>query len=568
MTTFLEIALILSIAAIISALMRLFKQPLIIGYILTGLIVGPQVFDVIKSPKTLQVFSEFGITLLLFMVGLNLRPTVIREVGRVASITGLGQVIFTSSIGYLICLALGFGAMASLYIAIALTFSSTIIILKLLSDKGDLQKLYGKISVGFLLVQDIVATIILILISSFSLGSNVQEIAISLLIRGAFIAITLFLIIKFVFPRLTAFFAKSQELLFLFSIAWGMGIAALFSALGFSIEIGALIAGVCLALFPYAYEIDAKMRPLRDFFLVLFFILLGTQMTIDTIGQIALPAILLSAFVLIGNPILLMIVMKFLGFNKRVSFYAGLTVAQISEFSIILVGVGEKNGHITPEITSLVTLIGLITIAISSYMIIYSERIFEVLSPYLKFFDGNGGKSKESEIDGNYDVVLFGYNRIGFDFLESLKKFNDNFIVVDYDPEVIEKLNSMQIPNKYGDAGDADFVDDFNLESLKMVISTVPDYHINAFLIKKICKVNPNAVIIVISHHIRDSYMLYSIGASYVVMPHFLGGKYASALVLKNKFDHRAFESEKEKHLKHLQVRMSMGHDHPENIAG
>ena len=562
MTTFIEISLILAVAALISALMRVLKQPLIIGYIITGLIVGPYAFDLIKDPGSLEVFSQFGISLLLFIVGLNLSPRVIKEVGKVAAITGISQVVVTTTIGFGICLLLGFTYVEAIYVAVALTFSSTIIVLKLLSDKGDLEKLYGKISVGFLLIQDVIATIILILISSFSLGSSVSEVVIQLLWKGALITAVLFIIIKFIFPVVTKFFAKSQEFLFLFSLAWGMGLASIFAVIGFSMEIGALVAGICLALFPYNFEIAAKMRPLRDFFIIMFFIMLGSHLSFDSISQVVVPAIIFSLYVLIGNPLIMMFLMKLLGFNKKVGFYAGLTVAQISEFSIILVGVGQKVGHVDTTITSLITLVGLITIAASSYLITFSDKLYPVLIPYLKFFSASRASNKTVAFE-NYDVVLFGYNRIGFDFLEVFKKLNRPYLVVDYDPEVIAKLTRAGIKNKYGDAGDPDFIDDINLVELKMAVSTIPDYEINANLIRKIREVNQRAIILVVSHHITDTYMLYSLGASYVVMPHFLGGKYASALVYKNQFDMEKFAEEKDRHINNLRRRISMGQEHP-----
>ncbi len=562
MTTFIEISLILAFAAAVSAVMRGLRQPLIIGYIITGLIVGPYAFDLIKNPENLEIFSQFGISLLLFIVGLNLSPRIIKEVGRVAAITGVGQVVFTSAIGFGICLLLGFTHVEAVYIAVALTFSSTIIVLKLLSDKGDLEKLYGKISVGFLLIQDVIATAILIFISAFSLGSSTSEVLVQLLWKGFLIVAVLFLIIKFVFPFITKFFAKSQEFLFLFSLAWGMGLASIFATIGFSLEIGALVAGICLALFPYNFEIAAKMRPLRDFFIIIFFIALGSHLTLDSINQVIVPAIVFSLFVLVGNPLIMMFLMKTLGYNKKVGFYAGLTVAQISEFSIILVGVGQKMGHIDQRITSLVTMVGLITIAASSYLITFSDKLYPVLIPYLKFFSAENKANKAMNFE-NYDLVLFGYNRIGFDFLEVFKKLNKSHLVIDYDPEVITKLTNAGIKNKYGDAGDPEFIDDINLAELKMAISTIPDYELNASLIRKIRSVNSDCVILVVSHHITDTYQLYELGASYVVMPHFLGGKYASALVYKNQFDLEKYSEDKEKHINNLKKRTDLGQDHP-----
>ncbi|EKE05461.1 MAG: hypothetical protein ACD_19C00284G0003, partial [uncultured bacterium] len=352
MDIFTEISLVIVIATIVSVLMRVLKQPMLIGYILTGVIVGPAVFGVMQSPESLEVFSQFGIALLLFIVGLNLSPKVIREVGKVATITGLGQVVFTSIIGYLISSILGFDKVESFYIAVALTFSSTIIILKLLSDKGDLDSLYGKVSIGFLLVQDILATLFLVVVSASALGDTFGSIAIQLIWKSFLLGLLLFLFIKFILPRLSVYFATSQEFLFLFSIGWGFGLASVFHALGLSIEIGALVAGVTLSLFPYHYEISSKMKPLRDFFLILFFVLLGAELGVDNLSGAIIPALIFSAFVLIGNPLIVMTLMGILRFNKKTGFLSGLTVAQISEFSLILVALGYKLGHVDEKVIS------------------------------------------------------------------------------------------------------------------------------------------------------------------------------------------------------------------------
>ena len=555
MDTFIEISIILVIAATFSGFVKFLKQPMIIGYILTGLIVGPYALNIVNSNDTLEVFSQFGITLLLFIVGLNLSPKVIKEVGRVAVITGLGQVIFTTIVGFLIATFLGYSTITAVFIAIALTFSSTIIILKLLSDKGDLEKLYGKIAIGFLIIQDLVASFLLISVSALSLGNNLSEIALQLIYKGGIILFVLFICVKFLLPSITKYFAKSQEFLFLFAIAWGMGIAAVFNILGFSMEIGALIAGVSLSLFPYHHEISSKMRPLRDFFLVVFFILLGSQLIFSNFTQLMLPAILFSIFVLIGNPLIMMILMGILGYNRRTSFLAGLTVAQVSEFSLILIALGVKVGDLSQEILSLVTIVALITITFSSYMIMYADKIYPLISKYLIIFERkNVRKDKERVI--NYDVILFGYNRIGYDFLKVFKRMKSKFMVVDFDPEVIQSLVLEEIPCEYGDAGDTEFLDEIGLSQVKMVVSTIPDFSTNAILISKAKSLNPKAIILVISHDIEDTYKLYDLGATYVYMPHFLGGKYASNLVNRHKFDSKKFNIEKERHIKSLDQRI------------
>ncbi|MFM7088713.1 MAG: cation:proton antiporter, partial [Candidatus Paceibacterota bacterium] len=322
MHIFLEIGLILFVVTIVTSLARLFKQPLVVGYILSGILVGPYVLDLLQGQEYIELFSKLGIALLLFIVGLNLKPEIVREVGKVSLVTGLGQIVFTSGIGFFIMKMLGFSTTASLYGAIALTFSSTIIILKLLGDKGDLYKLYGKISVGFLLVQDLVATLILLVISiwgSASLESDAASTEMKvffLITKGLAAFFVVYVLGKYVFPKLSKFLSESQEYLFMVSLTWGIGIAALFYHFGFSLEIGALIAGISLSTSIFAQEISSKMKPLQDFFILQFFVLLGAQMIISDIHQIMWPAIILSLFVLIGNPLIVLILMNILGFKN------------------------------------------------------------------------------------------------------------------------------------------------------------------------------------------------------------------------------------------------------------
>ena len=332
---FTEITLLLVLAAAMSMVMRALKQPLIIGYILIGLLVGPSVLGIVESAESIELLGNFGIALLLFIVGLGLNPKVIKEVGKVSLLTGLGQVIFTSAIGFWITTILGYDVMTAFYIAVALTFSSTIIILKLLTDKKEQNKLYGKIAIGFLLVQDVVATFALVIASASGQGElNAQEVLLLAAKGIGLVALTL-VVSSQVVRRLSTFLARSQELLFLFAIAWGFGIGTLFYEAGFSLEVGALLAGVALASMPYAQEIGSRLRPLRDFFIVVFFIALGAKLNIDNLSGIIWQAVGLSAFVLIGNPIIVMTIMGVLGYKRKTSFNAGLAVAQISEFSLI-----------------------------------------------------------------------------------------------------------------------------------------------------------------------------------------------------------------------------------------
>ena len=562
---FVELSTILAITLVVTGMIKLLRQPAIIGYILSGIIAGPVLFNIIDSTDTLTAFSQIGVALLLFFVGLNLNPKVIKDVGKISLITGLGQVLFTTSIGFVIASWMGFSTVAALYISVALAFSSTIIIMKLLSDKKDLETLYGRISVGFLIIQDFIAIFILLVVSSLNSGSDITTMALETVLKGIAAIIVLFLLTMHILPKLTKIIAKSQEFLLLFSIAWCFIVASAFFYLNFSIEAGALLAGITLSMSPYHFEISSKMKPLRDFFLILFFIVLGSQMVFANILQNIWIILGFSFFILVGNPIIVMILMGLLGYTKRNSFLAGLTVAQISEFSLIVVSLGVTVGHISQEILALVTAIGLITFAGSTYMIIYSSQLYSRLSRYLGVFEQKGKKVDEQKCrsDTCHEIILFGYNRIGFDILESLKKIKKKFLIIDYDPEIFSKLKRGRYDCIYGDANDSELLDEIDFCKAKMIISTIPLIDTNLLIINKARALNQDAVIAVVSHEINEAERLYQEGATYVIMPHFLGGKHFSTMIEKNKLSMDKFLKEKIKHIEHLNHRKDLGHRHP-----
>jgi Kef-type K+ transport system membrane component KefB len=555
MDLFIEITLVIIVATILAGLMRLFKQPLIISYVISGILIGPYFFNIIRSTETLTLFSHIGIALVLFIVGLRLSPRIMKDVGKVSLIAGIGQIIFTSLIGFLIGKLLGFSTTVSIYVALALTFSSTIIIMKLLTDKEHTKTLYGKIVTGFLIVQDLVAVLILLIIPSISEGVlDLPVLVFETIFQGFGLFILLFIVSIHTLPKITNFIAKSQELLLLFSITWCLSLASLFHYINFSMEIGALLAGVTLSLTRHRFEINSKMKPLRNFFIVLFFIFLGSQMAFADISQHLIPITIFSAFIFIGNPLIVIVLMGLLGYTKRTSFLAGVTTAQISEFSLLIIILGVKVGHITSEILSFVTAIGLITIAGSAYMISYSNKIYSHLSKYLQVFERSGKKIDEQKYDKEekYDIILFGCDRLGHFLLKPFKNIKKKFLVVDNNPEIINTLAKKGIHCRYGDADNSEMLNELNLQKVKMVISTIPDFEINLLLINKLKSLNKKAIMIVVSHGIDETKKLYSEGATYTIMPHFAGGNYFSTLIKKHELDLSKFLKERANHIKYL----------------
>ena len=556
MDIFIEISLIIALTILISGVLNFLKQPLIIGYIVAGIIAGPSVFNFITSSETLGIFSHIGIAFLLFTIGLSLDTKSIQKVGKVSLITGLGQVIFTSFIGFFIALALGFETISAVYISVALTFSSTIIIMKLLSDKGDAQCLYGRISIGFLLVQDLIVILVLMGVSSLIDGFSIHKLAFDIFVKGAGLIVSIFLFGKYILTRIIKIIAQSQEFLLLFSIGWCLALSSLSYFLGFSIEIGALFAGLTLAMSQYRHEIAVKMTPIRDFFIVLFFVLLGSKMVFADITQYIVPIILFSLFIFIGNPLIVIFLMGRLGYSSRNGFLAGLTVAQISEFSLILVALGVTMGHLESQILSIVTVIGIITITGSTYLILYAEKIYPYFEKFLRVFEKKDGNFYPNHVNKKkYDTIFFGYNRIGYKILEAFKEVKKTPLVIDYDPAVIEKLSKKGLNCKYGDMNNLELLSEICISDIKMAVSIIPHLSTNLALIKNLKRKNPKIIVIVISPHIDEALELYEAGANYVVLPYFLGGIHLAEIIKKSKGKCRFFQKEKEMHITQLRIK-------------
>ena len=406
----------------------------------------------------------------------------------------------------------------------------------------------------------------LLLISSLSTQTDISKVILTTILTIAGLVGVLFIISTFVLPKITEAIAKSQEFLLLFSVGWCFALALLFDYFGLSIEIGALLAGISLSLSPYKYEISSKLRPIRDFFLILFFIYLGSQLVFTEIMVNIVPIIAFSALILIGNPLIVMTIMGIMGYTKRNSFLAGLTVAQISEFSIILISLGISVGHINQRLLSMITLVGIITIVTCTYMILYSNSIYKLLSKYLSIFERKGDKvdAHKYHHEKAYDIILFGYNKVGYDLIQSLRALKRDFLVVDYNPDTIKNLASEGFHCRYGDCSDSELLNELALNKTKMIISSIPDLDSNLLSINKVRDKNKKTIIIVISHQIDEAMKLYEEGATYVIMPHFLGGQHASMMIENNKLSLNKFLKHKVQHIEYLKRRQNSKNISPE----
>jgi len=556
-TIFFELSIILAMTFAVSVLLGYLKQPIIIGYLISGVLLGAFFVNIVGDNQAIAAFAQIGVALLLFVVGLHLNPKLIKAVGKVSVITGLGQILFTFGIAYLICMFLGFDFVTSFYVAIAMTFSSTILIMKLLSDKGDIETLYGRISVGLMIFQDLVAIIVLMVISSMANGFDFQSIMFGTVSQGVLLTVLVVLAGVYVLPRIIKKVAVSQELLMLFSLAWAFAVSSVYILAGFSMEIGALLAGFTLSISPFRYEISSKMKILRDFFIIIFFVFLGSQMVFESLEKYVIPVVVLSLFVLIGNPLIMMTIMRFMGYKKRNGFLAGTAIAQISEFSLIVVALGVSVGHIERDVLGFVTMIALLTMAGSSYFIIYNKKIYVRLAKFLSIFEKKGKKVDDHQYSANeeFDIILLGYNNIGLHLLESFGKMKKKYLVIDYDPEIVTELARKGVDCRYGDASDSEILDDMNWPKVKMVVSTIKDLDTNVLLLHRIRAVNSAAVVIMVSQDGEQAMSLYERGASYVLMPNILGGYHTSVLIEEYGFDLDKFLAEKARHVRMLKKR-------------
>lgn len=551
---FFELGIVISVAALLAIFFRLLKQPPLLAYLVTGIIMGPAVFNLITAQNEFQTFSQIGVAFLLFIVGLNLNIKILREVGKVSLYTGLGQVIFTSLIGYFLIIFLGFTRIEAVYISLALAFSSTIIIVKLLSDKRDMESLYGKISIGFLLVQDAIAIFILITLKSFNTLQIVPSVVESIF-KAVILCIIAYVASKFFLKKFFEKVAKSTEILFLTAISWCFILSILAVFLGFTIEIGAFIAGISLASLPYTTEISNKIKPLRDFFIILFFVVVGSSLSISNIASHIWIIFILSVFVLIGNPLIVMGIMGLMGFKSRTGFLAGLTVAQISEFSLILAAAGFKLGHLSTDVISIISAVGIITIAISTYMITNNEKLYLYLSPFLKIFERKNIYEKKLAHHKNakkYNTILMGRHRIGYSVLRNLNKKKDKFLVVDFNPAVIKELISKKIPCIYGDIADPEILEELKKFNPKLIISTIHVYEDSVLVTEMFRKINKKITIVVTANTVREALDLYELGANYVIIPHILGGERVSEMLRTTIPNKKRLGKLRNKHIKSL----------------
>ncbi|MGC9310731.1 MAG: cation:proton antiporter, partial [Candidatus Aenigmatarchaeota archaeon] len=465
------IGLIIILGTVFGYVARIFRQPTIIAYLMTGIIFGPFGLGVLTNQEEIVGLSELGIAFLLFIVGLDLNISKLKTIGVPVFVISAFQMLASFFSAAIITHIFGFGLMESFYLGLTVAFSSTLVVVKFLSDRKKIASLAGRWSLGILIMQDIFAVLILSVIPNF--GSYPTREILMLFISGVGLISTAIVLNKFIFPTILKYSAQTRELFFLTSLSTAFLFISLSHFLGFSIAVGGFLAGIALASYPYNVGIESEVRPLRDFFLVIFFTTLGMQVNPFLIKPYLGLLLVLLALVLLIKPISIIFAMNVFGYKKRVPVFVGLWLAQASEFSFVIAQEGLNIGHISAELASVITLFALFTMAVSPYIFSAANLITNRVARAKEEVE------EEKELEGH--VIILGCHKAGKYVIENL---NHPFICVDHDPDIIENLKENGMRCVYGEADNEDILEAVGVRKAKLLISTTPSLETNTYIIR------------------------------------------------------------------------------------
>jgi Kef-type K+ transport system membrane component KefB len=530
-----SIGICVAAAALLALIGWRLHQPLILAYLLTGVVIGPIGLNFVTNQASIATVAEIGLILLLFIIGLEIDLKKLASAGAPVLLTGALQVP--------ICVALGFGFFALLgaklargdysllYLAACMSLSSTLVVVKLLYDKSELDTLPGRITLGVLVIQDLWAVAMLAVQPNLE-NPNLLPLAFSLW-KGALLVVGGLAISKYILPYLFRAVAKAPELVLVSALAWCFFLAGVASLIGLSREMGALIAGVSLSTFPYSLDVMAKAVSIRDFFVTLFFVALGMQITVPSL-QVVEIALAASLFVVVSRLSVVPILYAF-KLGHRASLLPAINLAQVSEFSIVIASLGFMRHQISSDVVTIVIITFAITAVGSTYMINSSHTIQRALSSSLKLFrvkdlDSTGvpvGAGMPDE-----DVVFLGFFRDASSILHEFErdgdareanKFLSRILVIDFNPAVMRELRRRGIRSIYGDIAHADTLRHAGIQKAKLVVCSITDDILrgtsNLRLLRNARAACPEARVMLTTEHIPQALAFYAAGADFVYIP-------------------------------------------------
>ena len=533
-----QIAYAIVLATTFAFVAKLLRQPVILGYIAAGVLLGETVGVHWISTEAIEPIAELGLILLLFMIGLEIDLKKLKQTGKAVATVGLLQVPIGTALGLIFFKALGFTGLGPLYLGFACALASTMIVVKLLYDRFELDTTAGRVMLGILVFQDIWAILFL------ALQPNLRDPAVSILllsfIKGALVVGFALLVSKQVLPKLFKSVAKLPELMVLGALAWCFGIVLLAAQLGLSTAMGALIAGVSLSTFPYNLDVIAKVVSLRDFFITLFFVSLGTKIGQPTVEVMTL-AIAGSAFLIASRFMTITPILGAFGKGSRVSFVSALNLGQVSEFSLVIVTLGVGLAQVDARVLDVVLWMLVITSVLSTYAISNSHAIYKAMSPVLRtvgFHDADM-LVKEGGHEPARPIVFLGFARQASSLLEEMIKRDpsvvDRITVVDFNPDVRAGLEQRMVHTIYGDISHADTLHHAKVPEAKVILSTIPDSVLkgtsNIRILRQLRAMAPAARIIVTSEILEHAREMYLEGAAYVLIHRFVGATHLAPIV-------------------------------------
>ncbi len=549
-----NIGLCVIVAAVLAFLANKLKQPVLLAYLLAGVLIGPEIgFKLITDHEVIEVISEIGLVLLLFIIGLEMDLKKLRASGKPVIVTGITQFLICFALGIPFFLLLGFrvgdanafgGEFGLFYMSVAAAISSTMIVVKLLYDKFELDTLPGRITLGILVFQDIWAIIALALQPNLR-NPRIAPLAASFG-KGVLLVAASLLISRYVLPRLFRSVAKIPELVLIMALAWCFLICAAASYSGLSKEMGALIAGVALSTFPYSLDVIAKVISIRDFFVTLFFVALGMRIPMPTLSILGLAA-LTSIFLIASRFLSIFPVLYAMRYGHRVSLIPSINLSQISEFSLVVASLGLTLGHINNQTVSLIIFVFVITSTTSTYMITYNHQIARKLSRVfstVRLKDISKTDSGEPATASSKPIVFLGFFREASAIVHEfeLRSSGDNrytlldeILVIDFNPVVQAELQRRGIECLYGDVAHLETLHHAKIHDAKLVVSTIPDHILkgtdNERLLKNISQLCPHADAIVTAGSSQRALDLYEQGADFVFIPHMHSSGEVAAII-------------------------------------
>lgn len=539
-----EIGISLLAATVLGFIFQYFKQPVILGYLVAGAIVGPEIgFAFVKAPENIKVISEIGLILLLFIIGLELNPVSLMSSGRQLIYAGVGQFILCVLIGIGFFLSAGYGLgkgdIDALYLALFCALSSTAIVVKLLYDKFELDTFPGRMSLGILIFQDIWAILVLALQPNFL---NPDVLAALIAIGKSIVLLGIgFLLSKYLLKWVFEQIAKTPEMVVGMAIAWCVVMAGIGSLIGLSMEMGALIAGVAISSFPYGVHIIAKVLPMRDSFLTLFFLSIGMTIPMPSIPIIT-QALLVVLFVIMSRFITIYPILSLAGSGRRTAVITSLNLAQISEFSLVIASLGMGYGHIKESLVSMIIYAMAITSVLASYMINGNHKIYLFIDGLLNrlgFEDKRRVDASEGDVE-EHPIVFLGYHRGAHAVTEGLAESSPELLkkvlVIDFNLEVLQLLQSRGIHGIFGDISSMDTLHHAHVERASIILATIPDMLLkgtnNAEIVRNCRALAPNALIVATADSVNQIEQLKSFGANEVILPYSLIGDRVSGFII------------------------------------